>query len=277
MKRGVDVLMITYNRPQYTRLSLKRLLETADDDTRIWVWHNGTDEETLEIVQSHLGHPRFHQFHHSHENAKLTEPTNWLWRESEGVLLGKVDDDCLVPPNWIETLVSAHESNPALGVVGCWHFQNDDFEMELARPKIRQIAGEHQILLNCWVGGSGYLMKRACVDKMGLLRDGLNFTKYCTQLAARGWMNGWYYPFILQDHMDDPRSPNTLFLSDEDFRRYRPLSAARSGAETIEDWQSQLRESARAVQAAPFDPLYYVGWRSKARGLVGRLRKILVR
>ena len=28
MNGGVDVLMITYNRPQYTRLSLQRLLDT---------------------------------------------------------------------------------------------------------------------------------------------------------------------------------------------------------------------------------------------------------
>ena len=89
MNGGVDVLMITYNRPQYTRLSLQRLLDTAPEDARIWVWHNGTDEETLDVVRSHVGHPRFHQFHQSRENVKLTEPTNWLWRESSGGLWGK--------------------------------------------------------------------------------------------------------------------------------------------------------------------------------------------
>jgi hypothetical protein len=32
---GTDVLMITYNRQEYTELSLSRLLDTADRHTRI--------------------------------------------------------------------------------------------------------------------------------------------------------------------------------------------------------------------------------------------------
>lgn len=34
-----DVLMITYNRAEYTRRALARLLDTADETMRIWVWH----------------------------------------------------------------------------------------------------------------------------------------------------------------------------------------------------------------------------------------------
>ena len=47
MEQSIDILMITYNRPEYTRLSLERLLATCDESMRVWVWHNGTDEETL--------------------------------------------------------------------------------------------------------------------------------------------------------------------------------------------------------------------------------------
>jgi glycosyltransferase involved in cell wall biosynthesis len=61
---------------------------------RVWVWHNGTDEETLEIVQSFRDHPSFFKFHHSIENKKLNEPTNWLWTHAKGDFLSKVDDDC---------------------------------------------------------------------------------------------------------------------------------------------------------------------------------------
>ena len=34
---GVDVLMITYNRPEYTRLSLERLLTSAPEEMRVWL------------------------------------------------------------------------------------------------------------------------------------------------------------------------------------------------------------------------------------------------
>jgi hypothetical protein len=67
---------------------------------------------------------------------------------------------------------------------------------------------------NCWVEGSGYLIKRAVVDEFGPLREGESFSTYCTRAAAAGRVNGWYY-LLYQEHMDDPH-PNTAIRSDED-------------------------------------------------------------
>ena len=93
MKTSIDILMITFNRPDYTKISLKRLLDTCDDSMRVWVWHNGMDQETLDIVLSMKEHPNFYRFYHSKENKKLTIPTNWLWENSTASFLTKVDDE----------------------------------------------------------------------------------------------------------------------------------------------------------------------------------------
>ncbi len=37
MNTETDILMITYNRPAYTRRSVARWLEACDDHTRIWL------------------------------------------------------------------------------------------------------------------------------------------------------------------------------------------------------------------------------------------------
>jgi hypothetical protein len=103
-ERSADVLYVSYRRPEYTRLSLERLLADADDSVRVWLWHNGTDEETLEVVRAASDHPRVHEFNHSVENQRLRGPTNWLWQNATGAFLGKVDDDCLVPTGWTKTL-----------------------------------------------------------------------------------------------------------------------------------------------------------------------------
>lgn len=121
MEQSIDILMVTYNRSRYTELSLKRLLDTCDESMRVWVWHNGEDEKTLEIVRSFRNHPRFFKFHHSSENKRLREPTNWLWAESKGGFIGKVDDDCLVPYHWADKLRQAHIDVLEFGVISCWH------------------------------------------------------------------------------------------------------------------------------------------------------------
>lgn len=270
---SIDILMITYNRPEYTRLSLQRLLRTCDDSMRVWVWHNGTDEETLETVRSLEDHPRFHQFHHSPENVKLDRPTNWLWENSVGAYVAKVDDDCLVPEGWAGSLRSAHESTPELGVVACWHFCAEDYDPELSKPKVRKLNSDHALLLNCWVGGSGYLMKRRCIEENGLLNRRRNWTRYCIELSTCGWVNGWHLPLLCQEHMDDPRSANTLLKSDADLHQHLPLSAARTGATSLADWQAQLEESARFVQRASPDPRAHIGWRRRLRDFTKRVWK----
>lgn len=232
---------------------------------RVWLWHNGSHEETLGVVSELAKHPAVHQFHHSVENVKLRKPTNWLFSESKGDYLSKVDDDCLVPDQWYQKLKAAHEANANIGVVGCWRFMPEDFAPELANRKISGLLGDHQILANCWVEGSGYVMKRACVAQAGLIRERESFTRYCIRLAKLGWDNGWYYPFLYQEHMDDPRAAHSLLKSDADLQKYLPLSARNFGARTLSEWQAQLQRSARIVQEAPQDPRAFSRWRLRRR------------
>lgn len=273
---AIDILIITYNRPEYTRLSLPRLLETCDERMRVWIWHNGDDEATLEVVRQYADHPRVAHFHHSRENVRLREPTHWLWHHATGEFFTKVDDDCLMPDGWADTLRRAHHDNPRFGAIGCWRFPPDDFVPELAQEKIKTFSGDHQLLLNCWVEGSGYLMKRECFEQQGDIQANESFNRYCIRLARRGWINGWYYPFLYQEHMDDPRSPNTLLKSDADIQRHLPLSAHKRGFTTVAQWEDWIRQDAHFIQQAPLDPRYYIGLRPKLRR-VGRLVQRVLR
>jgi glycosyltransferase involved in cell wall biosynthesis len=265
-----DVLMVTYNRPAYTRLSLPRLLETADGDTRVWLWHNGDDAETLEVVRAHADHPRVHEFHHSQKNVDLREPTNWLWSNARGEFFGKVDDDILVPAGWIQALRAAHDAEPRFGPISCWHYFPEDFVPELGRRRLQTHNGV-TIMRNCWVGGTGYLMKRDCVDSRGPLAPGQGWTNYCLRLSLDCWILGWLHPFLLQDHMDDPRSPNAGVRTDADLAERMPRMARTYGVQSVDDWIAWLRMDARAIQASPLDPRAFSGWRRKVRSLRRRL------
>lgn len=272
---GIDILMITFNRPEYVRLSLSHLLSTCPPDARVWLWHNGTDEPTLDVVEQLRRHPTVHRFHHSPENVGLASPTNWLWAESTGDYLSKVDDDCLPDVRWLTTLRTAHQDVAEFGVIGCWRFPDEDVDQRLVAAKLARYPGGHQLMRNHWVQGSGYLAKREVVDKVGPIPDNGSFTSWCLSAARLGYVNGWYYPFIPEDHMDDPRSPNTIYHTDAEFLARRPLSAKATGATTIAEWVEQMRHSARVVQAASLDLREYQGWRQRRRTIVRRVRLAL--
>ncbi len=273
MTASVDILMITHTRAQYTALSLPRLLDSCDESMRVWVWHNGDDEQTLSVVRAHREHPRFHRFYHSHDNALIRKPTNWLFGNASGDLLSVVADDCLVEPAWMDRLRAAHAKNSALGVLACWPFMEDDFDRERSANKVRELDGGDQLLVNPWVQGSGVVLKRQCVEDLGLLppRD-KGFTSYCLRLAAAGWVNGWLVPLVLIEHMDHPLSPNTRLRNDADLCEFAPLSVRMRGCTTISQWLAHQRLSARIVQEAPLDPRLYFGWRKKWRRMRERLQ-----
>ena len=271
----LDILMITYDRPEYTRRSLERLLETCTDQMRVWVWHNGNDPETLDVVRSLIEHPRIHRFHNSPENVGLEGPTNWLWSNADGAYVSKVDDDCLVPDNWAEELIEIHRRNSRVGAVGCWRFYDEDFVPRLAEKKIVKLNGDHRLMQNCWVQGSSYVLKRRCIEAHGLLDRKTNFTLYCIKLALAGWINGWRYPFLHEEHMDDPRSPYTTLKTDADFTQNRPLSAVVAEVASLAEWANRVRYMARSAQEASLDPRQHVGWRKKIRGLGRRMKRVI--
>ncbi|KAA0233282.1 MAG: glycosyltransferase [Actinobacteria bacterium] len=261
----IDILMITYRSPEYVRRSLPMLLDGCDDAMRVWVWHNGDDRETLEVVRSHVDHPALHRFHHSRENVKLRAPTNWLWSSSDARYFSKVDDDCLLQQGWARELASAHQACEQFGVIGSCRWFEEDLRPELLERKTESFPCGRRILRNPWVQGSGYLVKRECVAAVGMLAPDRSFTQWCIEVALAGFVNGWLVPFVREDHMDDPRSPNTSLRTDEDLQRRLPLSARSRGVATIDDWRAQLQGSALAVQLAPADPRSYRGWRNVVR------------
>jgi glycosyltransferase involved in cell wall biosynthesis len=273
----LDILMITYNRPEYTSMALSRLLDSCGKDMRVWVWQNGTDPATVQVVKDLQGHPRFFKLHISEKNEKLRGPTNWFWSRSDADYFSKVDDDCLLPDGWGEQLMSAHVDNPEFGVIGSWRFYDEDFVPELANRKIREFKGNHRLMMNCWVQGSGYAMKRKCFEQLGPIREGQSFPGYCLSLAGKGWQNGWYFPFIHEEHMDDPRSPHCLIKTDEQFMAQRPLSAINDNVCTLAEWANRVRYMARNAQEASPDPKMHQGWRKKLQHVSRRIQRLVGR
>lgn len=267
----IKILMITYNRPHYTKLSLERLLMTIPESARVFIWDNASSTETVDVVKGFERHPNVEKVVYNLKNEKLWGPTNWFWKNSgDAGFVSKVDDDCLMPNNWCEVLSSAHKEIPRAGILGCWRFLPEDYDEKTAKRKLFEYEG-HKIMRNCWVEGSGYLMKRGVIDRLGVLKPGENFTDYCLRAASKDYINGWYYPFLYQEHMDDPRAAHSGIKTDEDLKRLLPLSAAQFGIDTKDAWIKRLRSSAKRLQGYSIDPYDFIGVKAKIKKRLYRL------
>lgn len=263
--------MITYNRPEYTKLSLNSLCLSAKENLKITIWDNGSNDRLINVLNKYENNESIERIIFNEKNDKLFKSTNWFWEKNQDAdLLGKVDDDCIVPKDWCSILENAHRSIPNAGILASWHFMPEDFDYNVSRRKIKKF-GEHKILQNCWVGGSGYLMKKEVIKKIGLLKKKESFTDYCIRAASHGFINGYYYPLIYQKHLDDPRMENTRILSDMKLNEYLPLSAKNFNIKSKEEWIKRIKKSSQIVQQASIDPYDFIGIKSKIRKKLFRI------
>lgn len=273
--RVIELAFITWNRLEYTRLSLERLLADPTEEFRLSIWDNASTDGTREYLRNEVTDPRIHDVTFSDENVGQVEAVNTIWSRSKADLLGKVDNDCLQTPGWTRTLEAAHSDIPELGVVACWHYFPDDFDYGRAKSKI-QAHGGHQVLRHPWTCGTGLLIKKSTYNEIGPMQ-GESTTRYWLEMARRGYINGFYYPLIHQEHMDDPKSKYTRLKDEDSYQRAKrdTFNINRHDQLTLEDrwrWRQEVLDN---LLEGPWDVAYYTGWRARARRLRARLGRLI--
>lgn len=274
---SVAIVLPTHNRLEYTKKTVERLLSDKDEQFELYLWDNASTDETAKFLKS-LRDERIVDVYISKANEGQVGAMNWAWKRSKAELVGKLDNDCLVTPGWTKIFAEAHRDIEKLGALACWHFFEKDFDGQRAEHKIQRF-GEHQIFRHPWVCGSGFIMKKSTYEQMGDWPSGANVgtTGYFLKMAMAGFVNGWYYPLVYQEHMDDPLSQYCHIKNVESFRKNKDITfGLRSGNYT--DIQGRLVWRQKIIDElieSPYEASYYRPYRRKLRRLKTRIKKII--
>jgi len=271
----IDLVFITYQRLEYTKLALASVLADPAEEFSLTIWDNASTDGTVEYLQKEVSDPRIADIVLSKENVGQTAAVNEVWGRSNADLLGKLDNDCLVPAGWTRTLAQAHQDIEDLGVVACWHFFPDDFDYERAKHKIKTF-GDHQIFRHPWTCGTGLLIKRSDFEEFGPIQEKAT-TQYWLNMATAGRINGFYYPLICQEHMDDPVSRYSKVRTEAGLREQAAVTAGLQArrfesVQSLMEWRSEI---IRNLLDDPYDPSYYGGWRRKWAGAKQRVTNLI--
>jgi len=276
---NIAIVVVTHNRLEYTKKTLARLLEDTKEEFDLYLWDNASTDKTPEYLEA-LNDNRIVEVVLSKENAGQTGAMNYAWSKTKAELVGKLDNDCLVTPGWTRIFAQAHKDIDPLGAVACWHFPADCFDETIARQngKIQTFAG-HKLLRHPWICGSGFLMKRKTFLDQGPWDSGceVGTTGYFLRMALKGFVNGWYVPIVLQEHMDDPISKHSMLVDDCAIQkmRYTTFSLRYHNINTVQE-RIQLREKlVYNLLRDPWEAGYYVGWRAKFRRIAVKIQKAL--
>ena len=231
----VHIIYLTFNRLYYTKKTLPALLNSSKlASYKIRIVDNGSNDGTVEYLQQ-LTHPRIEQVIYNKKNQGLVKPTKKFWKESNAELIGKIDNDILVPKGWLDKLIDAHQKIPELGVIGYCHFREEDFKLDLIKSKVLKKNGIY-LRQQPWIGGN-YILKREMVMKITGYRQSrklfqkrilYGFTKYQEKLAEKGYMHGYLCneekKLYLWELLDDPRHP--YFHINNEYSTIRSMSTS---------------------------------------------------
>ncbi|MFA5865312.1 MAG: glycosyltransferase family 2 protein [Phycisphaerae bacterium] len=256
----IDLVFITYNRLEYTKLALKSVLADPQEKFSLTIWDNGSTDGTIEYLKNKVKDPRISNIIFSKANIGQVAAINQIWSHSKADLVGKLDNDCLVTSGWTRVLAKAHEGIDKLGVVACWHFFPEDFNYELAKHKIQSF-GNHQIFRHPWTCGTGLLLKRKIFNQIGPIQ-GRSTTKYWLKIALRGFINGFYFPLIYQEHMDDPRSKYcNIHKMSFNYAYKHSFGYQTKAIKNINEYKSLHDKIIHNLLYDPFEAKFYTGWR----------------
>jgi len=269
----IDLVFITYNRLDYTKLSLASVLADPTEEFALTIWDNASTDGTSEYFYS-VKDPRIVEKVFSKDNVSLRGAVNYLFDKSSADLVGIIPNDFIVKPGWTRPLAQAHADIPELGIIGCWHFFPEDFHYERAKHKIQRF-GRHQVLRHPWTGGGAGLVKLKTIRECGPLQSSAT-TAYWIQMALRGYINGFYFPLIFVEHLDDPRSKHSRLKSMPFGEAYKYCPAYQTGKmKNLQECDRLHQEILDNLLSGPYDPKYYCGWRAKVRRGLLKIRSPL--
>lgn len=271
MKEPADLLLISSNRRRYLEKCLSRLLG-GSSDFRLFCWDNGSSDGSAELIAS-LDDPRIEDRCLAPRNVRQREAFLWFLGRAKSDLVGKIDDDILLPEGWIERLAPLLRREPRFGMLGCWTFLAEDWDEKKAAHKIIELAGV-PVFRNAWIGGTAFLARRDTISNY-IKPAGTGYGLPIDQIimSEDGLINGFPLPLLLAHHMGDPRSehfqPELDGSLGETARRKGIASAARHAEWIAADAEEILREPLEAQLRR-----YRI---HRDRSLRGQFRKLLMK
>ena len=214
----VNILFITFNRLYYTKISLPTLLSCNYKNYKLTIVDNGSTDGTVEYLKS-LKNSKIETIIFNKKNEGLVKPTKKFWNNSNAEYVGKIDNDIVVPSNFIDILINAHTKIDNLGVIGFCHFREEDINKKALKNKITSI-NNINIRIQPWIGGN-YIMRRNIILKHPYYKQSwkgfkkrilYGFNNYQQKLTDLNLINGYIADhngeLLFWDHIDDPRNKN---------------------------------------------------------------------
>lgn len=167
IKGVIPILMITWDRLEYTKQAIEALLKNTKS-FKLFIFDNNSTDGTIDYLKS-LEDDRI-EIYYSDKNTGLVPPINhFLKKFPNHRYIAKVDNDTVVSKDWLRKLKEVMDEYPFLAVEANHYLMirqdietNDDFFKHFFSIDFKG----NKLYLCHWVGGTGTIIRRSEVDEI---------------------------------------------------------------------------------------------------------------
>ena len=199
----IPVLYTTYNRLEFTKKTLPPLIESMGDIGELYIIDNNSTDGTIEYLKT-ISTKSVSTIIYNVENAGIAGAMNQFFSMTKGnyELFGKVDNDTIVPDNWLVDLSAVMDTQNIDFVQAQHYFISSDYKDWgdlLEKSKSREVFG-HNLIFAKPVGGSGIVGR---LSRIGLLSEELGMLMGWSQYQSENdWIISAFYDGVFIDILD---------------------------------------------------------------------------
>jgi len=170
MSEKIPILFITYNRLDFTKKSLESLIKCVGDVGEIHIIDNNSKDGTKDFLKS-FEHDAIKSITYNERNVGVGGAMNQFFDVIRGhyKYFAKVDNDTVVPKDWLERMINALKQNEDVDFMQSKHYfishDSKDWNDLVKNHETRDVAGG-KLIFRYSVGGSAIVGK---VSKVGYL------------------------------------------------------------------------------------------------------------
>ena len=177
----IDLLYLAYNRLEFTRKSFETMLANTDWDRidRLTVYDDGSTDGTREYLQEQIGKaPLQSVFMQSDHVGPVGIMVDYIRRNEDDGIFIKIDNDVMLPPDWLPECLHVMKLNPSLDLLG----------IEAIRPLG---TGPRQYHEAKYIGGIGLMRHRAFTCCVPTPHGRFGFTAWqdTHEKVIKGWLD----------------------------------------------------------------------------------------
>lgn len=166
MKKNLaSIVIVTCNRLDFTRQTIESVLHhTTYPDYEVIVLDNGSSDGTPDYLRSIQSHSSISSITYFKHNLGKGKAANVGFQISQGEFIIGLDDDVIVPQNWLKKMIDALRTVPGVGWL-CMNF--DNIPEGFFRHEYERTFGSVRIQVPPIVGGQCVAMPRTTYEKLG--------------------------------------------------------------------------------------------------------------